>query len=170
MRVAQFALPNDKRVPSRVAERLNRFAVALDVSRKFGLPIVRARFRHPSTATSGIDMDVPKTAVNEDHLTPSREGKVRATRQISTVQPEPISGSMQQRSNQLFGPSALAANRPHNRASLSWRKCVNHPILTLDKLLELITDIQVVVARVAGHLALPVVQAALAGTDQCSQS
>lgn len=76
---------------------------------------------------------MPKTTVDENHLTPGRENDIRAPWKILAMQSIAVTLLRQQSTNQAFRTGVLRTHFPHLRGALGWRQAV-HGLITFPAL------------------------------------
>lgn len=86
---SKFTLPNDNDSIAESVQSTLDSLVARDVAGYFTAPKIRIRRRQHRPTTARMSM--PKTAMNEDHPSPTAIGDVRPAWQVGVVQPEAVS-------------------------------------------------------------------------------
>lgn len=114
-RPAKFALPNDKRPPPGLIQRLEHSLVSSSICQELGLPELRTRLgQYRESATR---MMMPEASMYKDTDPQSRQYNIWFTRQILTVKPIAIAVGMQKPAHQHFRLRVLASNSRHHSGS-----------------------------------------------------
>jgi hypothetical protein len=118
--VASFALPDYLRAPPQNGQRRIHATITLHRPAKFILP-KRGSGLWSSCAPASL-MAMPKAAVNKEGDPSRRKHKVRRSRQITAMYPEPIAKRMCDASNRQFG---ARVDRPHPAHIPASRRRIN---------------------------------------------
>lgn len=93
--ISEPALPNREDTPSQLTKRLIGTPITLDILRKLLAPKGDTRLRFIGKFTSW--MAVPEAAMNHEDRAVSRQDDVWSAWEIGNVEPEAITGLVQQR-------------------------------------------------------------------------
>lgn len=116
--VLGFTFPDCHHSPSEPTKLLSAPPIPLDISAQLQGPIAHPRFRSPSVLASLVVM--PKTAVDEDDLSPSREHQIGRPRQGSFMKRVTVSEMVQKSADNELRPRVLATNPAHNLTAPCW--------------------------------------------------
>ena len=93
--ISRLAFPDDQHAPAGPQERAFCLFVPFAITRKFLRPVFHSRHRHGPTFLASVP--VPETPVDKNHLSPTRENKVRRPRKRAIIQlvskPQPMHDS-----------------------------------------------------------------------------
>jgi hypothetical protein len=112
----RFALPYDKRVPSKLFEFLPVLFVALHIPLQLWKPVLGSRIR--DEGITAIRMLVPEASVYKDDLTAFVKHDIRCSWQTSDVQPIPIPHPGEQPPDKKLWLGVLGSDTAHQKTSL----------------------------------------------------
>jgi hypothetical protein len=121
--VLGFTFPDCQHLPSEPTKPPNASPIPFDISPEFQRPITDSRLGSPPVLAGLVLM--PKTTVNEDDLSPSREYQIRRSRQVSLMKRVTVSKVMQKSAHNEFRLRVLASNPAHDLAAACWRNSVH---------------------------------------------
>lgn len=123
-RPAKLALPDDKRPPARLIQRLDYSLVSCSICQELGLPEIRPRFGQHRESAPRVMM--PEAPMYKDTGPQPRQYNVRSSRQILAMQPVTIAVGMQKPAHQHFRLRVLASNSRHHSGSQDWVNDVHY--------------------------------------------
>ena len=89
-------------------------------------PVTDIGFWQSSYRAIGVRVPVPKAAVDKNHSSAAWENKIGLPRQVSPVQPEPITEAVRERTDDPFGLHAFGPNPRHAPRPIFRAKIVHH--------------------------------------------
>jgi hypothetical protein len=119
----ELAFPDDKHRPTHSTQSGAGGTIAFLVSEQLRFPILKARTRQSTSAAA--QMHVPETSVNEDDLRLFGKHNIRASRQISSMEPVAEPATMKKTSNLALRLCIPALDAPHVLASALWRYIIH---------------------------------------------
>lgn len=123
-RPAKLALPDDKRPPARLIQRLDYSLVSCSICQELGLPEIRPRFGQHRESAPRVMM--PEAPMYKDTGPQPRQYNVGFSRQILAMQPVTIAVGMQKPAHQHFRLRVLAPDSRHHSGSQGWLNDVHY--------------------------------------------
>jgi len=123
VKIFQLALPDNERIPPVRPQQFQMIPISRFGFGELGLPVVSTSCWQSGPPTA---VPVPKAAVYENDLTPGREHDVRTTREILTMQAEPIAHRVRDTSYNALRGRVLALDLPHDPTAHFRIKLVGH--------------------------------------------
>ena len=117
-----MALPHRDHRPAEPTKGRGSPPISFDVAIKLVLPEAEARRRRRRETTAL--MTVPEAAVHEDHRGESGQHEIRPTRQIATMQAEPVPESVDELTHRSLRCRVLAADAGHESIAVCLREDV----------------------------------------------
>jgi hypothetical protein len=118
-----LTFPDSQHLPAEPTKILNAPPISFDISAQFQRPIPDSRLGSSSVLAGLVLM--PKTTVNEDDLSPSREYQIRRSWQVSLMKRVTVSKAMQESAHNEFRLRVLTSNPAHNFTTACWRDSVH---------------------------------------------
>lgn len=112
---AKLALPDDKRPPARLIQRLDHSLVSCSICQELGLPELRPRFGQHRESAPRVMM--PEAPMYKDTDPQPRQYNVGFSRQILAMQPVTIAVGMQKPAHQHFRLRVLPSDTRHHSGS-----------------------------------------------------
>ena len=123
MDILGFALPDCHHFPAEPTKLLNAHLIPFDISSQLQGPITDSRLG--SAPIFARLVLVPKTTVDEDDLSPSREYHIGRPRQGSLMKRVTVSEVMQKSADNEFRLRVLASNVAHDLTAPCWGDSVH---------------------------------------------
>jgi hypothetical protein len=118
-----FTFPDRHHFPSDPTKFLNAPLIPFDVSAQLQRPITDPRLGNSPVFASLVL--VPKTTVDKDDLSPSREYQIGRSRQGSLMKNVTVSEAMQKSADNEFWLRVFSSNLAHDLAASCWRDSVH---------------------------------------------
>jgi hypothetical protein len=124
--IAHFAFPDNQKSPPQLRQNRLIAKIAFSVTLEFGAPEIQSGLRHARKFAVDIWVPMPKTAMHEDCLAPTRENEIGRAGQAPVMQAVPEAHGVNHAAHQHLGLAIASAHLRHARASCSGAKSVGH--------------------------------------------